>query len=228
MILSSLHTISPGDEWVEVQDFAEPERTVSIELDPTLSPQANADRYFTRARKSKQRISGLQQEVDDLERRSRAIGQDLDRIDSWSVERLREEAAAPATSPEKAEGAPGLQFDSHGFRILVGRTAKENDQLLRRWVRGNDVWLHTRDYPGGYVFIKSVKDKTVPLDVLLDAGNLAVHFSKARGGGGAELYYTQVKYLRRAKDGPVGLVLPTQEKNLSIRVENDRLARLLG
>jgi hypothetical protein len=42
------------------------------------------------------------------------------------------------------------------------------------------------------------------------------------------VYYTQVKYLRRARDGAPGLVLPTQEKNLHVRLDPRRLARLLG
>ena len=121
-----------------------------------------------------------------------------------------------------------LQFTSGPFTIYVGRTAKENDQLLRRHVRGSDWWLHTRDYAGGYVFIKVEKGKSVPLDTLLDAGNLAVHFSKGKNSQKADVYYTQVKYLRRAKDGPLGLVLPTQEKNLAVTADPARLKRLLG
>jgi predicted ribosome quality control (RQC) complex YloA/Tae2 family protein len=110
----------------------------------------------------------------------------------------------------------------------VGRTAKENDELLRKYTKGNDYWLHSRDTPGAYVFIKSMKQKSVPLEVLLDAGNLALHFSKAKSAGKCDLYYTRVKYLRRAKNGKLGLVIPTQEKNLSIMLDEKRLSRLLG
>ena len=114
----------------------------------------------------------------------------------------------------------------NGWLILVGRDANENDELLRRHVKGSDMWLHTRDCPGGYVFIKYRAGKTIPLDILLDAGNLAVYFSKARKNGKADFYYTQVKHLRRAKNGPKGLVLPTQEKNLSVVLDPARLKRL--
>ena len=89
------------------------------------------------------------------------------------------------------------------------------------------MWLHTRDFPGGYVFIKFRRDKTIPLEVLLDAANIAVLYSKGRSNSSVNLYYTQVKYLRRAKDGKTGLVLPTQEKNLTIKPEPERIARLL-
>ncbi|MDR0410262.1 MAG: fibronectin-binding domain-containing protein, partial [Spirochaetaceae bacterium] len=49
---------------------------------------------------------------------------------------------------------------------------------------------------------------------------------KGRGAGKGDLFYTQVKYLRRAKNAPKGLVLPTQEKNLSVTLENWRLKEL--
>jgi predicted ribosome quality control (RQC) complex YloA/Tae2 family protein len=61
---------------------------------------------------------------------------------------------------------------------------------------------------------------------MLDAGNLALFYSKARSGGQADLYYTHVKYLRRPKEGKKGLVLPTHEKNLLVRHDQRRLDRL--
>ena len=130
----------------------------------------------------------------------------------------------PAQKQKKTH--PGLDYTVNGWLIYVGRDANENDELLRHHVRGDDLWLHVRDFPGGYVFIKAQKNKTVPLDILLDAANLAVYYSKARTNTKVDLYYTHVKYLRRAKNGPKGLVLPTQEKNLCITPDKERLSRL--
>ena len=110
----------------------------------------------------------------------------------------------------------------------MGRGAKENDELLRHHVKGNDFWLHARDYPGGYIFIKNIKGKSIPLETLLDAGNLAVFYSKGKNSGKGEVYYTQVKYLRRTKTGKTGLVIPTQEKNLSITVDDRRLKKIFN
>ena len=88
------------------------------------------------------------------------------------------------------------------------------------------MWLHTRDWPGGYVFIRNRKGKSVPLDLLLDAGNLALFYSKGRKSGTADLYYTQVKHLRRAKNAPKGTVLPSNEKNLTVTLDPARLKAL--
>ena len=138
---------------------------------------------------------------------------------------IRYRKSAPRRQQQK-KTHPGLDYNVNGWYILVGRDANENDELLRHHVRGDDLWLHVRDFPGGYVFIKNKKGKTVPLDILLDAANLAVYYSKARNTGKTDLYYTHVKYLRRAKNGPKGLVLPSQEKNLCIEPDKNRLLRL--
>jgi predicted ribosome quality control (RQC) complex YloA/Tae2 family protein len=37
-----------------------------------------------------------------------------------------------------------------------------------------------------------------------------------------------VKYLRRPKQGKLGLVLPTQEKNLHINLDENRLKKIAG
>jgi len=230
LVMSNLHRMKLGDKWLETLDYTAGDRPITIELDPALSPGANAEHFYDRAKQSRRRQEALADEQKNLERRLDETRTHLDGVKSADLDELRalvQEAEATAGAKNKPGApTPGLQFRSGEFTILIGRNARENDQLLRRHVKGNDMWLHTRDYPGGYVFVRTPKGKSVPLDVLLDAGNLAVHFSKAKTSGRAELYYTQVKYLRRSRNGPIGLVLPTQEKNLSIVMDQTRLDRL--
>ncbi|MDR1058505.1 MAG: NFACT RNA binding domain-containing protein [Treponema sp.] len=132
------------------------------------------------------------------------------------------------TVKKEDEKRPGLSFRRGDWLIMVGRDAGENDALLRRHVKGNDLWLHARDFPGSYVFIKRRPGKSFPLEILLDAGSLAIFYSKGRNNGEGDLFYTPVKYLRRPREGPRGLVLPTQEKNLHIRLDEKRLRELEG
>ena len=98
--------------------------------------------------------------------------------------------------------------------------------LLRKYMKGNDYWFHARDYPGAYIFVKSKKNKSIPLEVMLDAANLAIMHSKAKQSGMGDVYYTQVKYLKKPKKGPLGLVLPTREKNLFIKLNTQRIKKL--
>ncbi|KGE71378.1 NFACT RNA binding domain-containing protein [Spirochaeta lutea] len=243
MLTSQASQIPRGSSQVELQNYYDPAKPLQIKLDPKKSPQENAETYFQQYRKAKSGKEHVLQELQSLKRQLNHWEGILEDLSSASLElpRLRELsqelqslAKSPAGRSSDGKGTktnqspPGLEYPSRGYRILVGRTAKENDELLRRWVRGNDLWLHTRDYPGGYVFIKAVKGKTVPLEVLLDAATLALFYSKAKANGEADLYYTQVKYLRRPKQGKLGLVLPTQEKNLHITLDETRLKTIAG
>ena len=231
LILANSRSIKRGDTYLETANYYSENETIRIPLDAKLSASENSEKYFHRYKKAKNGLQLLQDEVQNLGAKIAELTANQKKLlEEQNVQVLEEwyEEEKHHQSKVVVKDIPGLQFTSGGFAIYVGRTAKENDQLLRRHVRGSDWWLHTRDYAGGYVFIKVEKGKSVPLDTLLDAGNLAVHFSKGKNSQKADVYYTQVKYLRRAKDGPLGLVLPTQEKNLAVTADPARLKRLLG
>ncbi len=235
LILSAAWKISPGAKAANIEDYKNDNLIVGMELDPKLSAADNARKYYADARKLESRMEHLSQERENVEMKLRESSSvlkeltdpeiDMSRLTELQI-RMKEENNS-GKGAKINQGIPGLEFSSGEYRILVGRTAKENDSLLRRHSRGNDTWVHTRDYPGGYVFIKNRPGKSIPLDVLLDAGNLALHFSKARKNGQADMYYTQVKHLRRPKQGKTGMVLPTQEKNLFVKADSNRLNRLL-
>jgi predicted ribosome quality control (RQC) complex YloA/Tae2 family protein len=235
IILANLGSVKAGDSWLEAVNFYAPpeqgESVIRIKLDSKKTPAANAEDYYDQFRKAKSGIEEVQREIEKGKKELAGLEETLQALlgetNPLYLHKLLK-AGGKAVSPVRKEDAkrPGLSFRRKDWLIMVGRNAAENDALLRRHVRGNDLWLHARDFPGAYVFVKNQPGKSVPLDILLDAGNLAVFYSKGRNNGEADLFYTQVKYLRRAKDGPKGLVIPTQEKNLHIRVEDKRLRDL--
>jgi len=220
--------IVPGQAVFEGTDWRDGS-AFRLDLDPKLSAHENAQRLYKRYQKARDAAETVERELAALADEEDRWHHHAERLAEAEADALREFLAkhrvvrsAPAKDKQER---PGLEFVSGPFTLWVGRNARENDELLRRYVRGNDLWLHTRDVPGGYVFVRAVKGKTVPLETLLDAGTLAVLYSKARDGR-ADLYYTSVKYLRRAKNGPLGTVLPTHEKNLTVAVDRVRVDRL--
>ena len=227
LILTYGHLITGDSKFLECEDY-ETGKTLRILVDPKKSAQENAQEYYKNYKKA---VSGAEEIVHDiemaqtqLEKLEAQYAQICAEQNPVKIEQLLRRDTTP--TQQKKKNHPGLDYTVNGWYILVGRDANENDELLRHHVRGDDLWLHVRDFPGGYVFIKARKGKTVPLEILLDAANLAVHYSKARGDSKVDLYYTHVKYLRRAKNGPKGLVLPTQEKNLCVSPDKERLKKL--
>jgi predicted ribosome quality control (RQC) complex YloA/Tae2 family protein len=227
ILMANLANIEPGAEWFEGVNFYN-DTVIRIHLDTKKTPAQNAEQYYELYKKSKSGIEELGKDLESAVAELEALGKERERL--LALENPLELNKALQVSVKRKQvqqkKRPGVAFASGDWLLLVGRDASENDELLRYHVKGPDMWLHTRDVPGGYVFIKARKNKSVPLEVLIDAGNLAVFYSKARNSGEADLYYTFVKYLRRAKKGPKGLVLPSQEKNLHIKLDADRLRRL--
>lgn len=227
LILSFAHEISADGGSLDCVDY-ETGATVHIRLDAKKTAQENAQDFYEKYRKAQSGAVELAHDIEIAEAQIARLDATFAQIQSEQnpvrMEQLFRKNTTPRQQQKKTH--PGLAYVVDGWQIYVGRDAGENDELLRHHVRGSDMWLHVRDFSGGYVFIKARAGKTVPLDVLLDAGNLAVYYSKARKNGKADLYYTHVKYLRRAKNGPRGLVIPTQEKNLSVELDKARLARL--
>jgi predicted ribosome quality control (RQC) complex YloA/Tae2 family protein len=242
LIMTNIAAIEPGALWLECAAFGSEGETFRIELDRTKSPAENAQTYYEKYRKAKSGLEAVRAEIREgeaeqehlREMEARFLAETnpvvLDRL----IRKLSVSAGSFASTGsgvseravDAAKKRPGLSFQDGDWLFLVGRDGRENDELLRRHVRGNDLWLHARDYSGAFVFVKYRSGKTVPLEILLDAGNLALFYSGARGNGAGDCRYTQVKYLRRVKDGPPGKVIPSQEKNLSVTLDQKRLKKL--
>lgn len=213
---------------VECFDFYRNE-TLFVRIDPAATLVENARHYYEKYRKA---ASGL----DDILEELRKIDVESQKLDAWLLKiKSEQDPFAMAKALQKAGTVREkplrryacLSLEDKGWTMLVGRSGKENDELLRHEVRGSDLWLHARDYSGSYVFIKAQKNKTFPLDIMIDAARLAIYYSKARKNLRGNVYYTFVKYLRRAKDGPKGLVIPTLEKNLFVDFDESEIKDLL-
>ncbi len=226
IIMANMNAAASGETWLEADNFYNGER-VRIKIDSKKNPAANAEHYYEQYRKAKsgigEIISELQAQEEELSRLESVMESLLAETNPLRLHKLLRTKSNQTRNPEAAshdKKRPGLAFKRKDWLILVGRDAAENDALLRKYVKGNDMWLHTRDFSGGYVFIKQKTGKSFPLNILIDAGNLALFYSKGRNAGEGDLFYTPVKYLRRAKNGPKGLVIPSQEKNIHIKLDD--------
>ncbi|MCR4391823.1 MAG: NFACT RNA binding domain-containing protein [Candidatus Acetothermia bacterium] len=113
-------------------------------------------------------------------------------------------------TPNKAEApTQPREFLIGGFTVIVGRSAGENDRLVRT-AQPDDIWLHARGVPGAHVLVRS-GGRPVPEAVLRRAAELAAWHSRARGERKVEVSYTEARYLRKPKGAPAGAVAVRKE-----------------
>lgn len=214
LILANIHMIKNGDCNIEVFNYNN-ETNIIIPLDPKLKPHENSNIYFKKFKKAEKGLSITEERITEIK-------EEITALESGRIgPKTREKQSATGEKQQI-----GLRYNNKKWEFLVGRSAKENEELLRHYVKGNDMWLHIRDYPGSYVFIKNKKGKTIPLEILICAGNLALYYSKGKSNGKGDIYYTQVKYLKKIKNGKPGQVIPTRSKNLFVKLDKEILKSL--
>jgi predicted ribosome quality control (RQC) complex YloA/Tae2 family protein len=111
---------------------------------------------------------------------------------------------------------------SDGLDILVGRGARDNDHLTFRVARSFDTWLHAADYPGSHVVVRHARrDEPPPHRTLVEAAQLAAHFSQAKKDSKVAVNYTQRKFLSKPKGAAPGLVYLSSFRTLLVEPRED-------
>ena len=248
LLKGSYDSLRRGLKEVELVDyFSDGQEPVRIELDARLGPEENIERYFKRYRKARRAGPSIEKrrgEVEGKLEKLSLLGAQVDEAaDDDTLESLSGEAQSHLRSRKRSRGrrredepsGPRSFVSSEGFTILVGRNARENDNLSLRMARGNDIFLHASGRPGAHVIIRTVAGKTVPRDTLLEAAQLALYYSLTRRssavfveGASADVDYAPVKLLSKPKGAPPGLVLLRSHKTLRVRLDKDIFDRIEG
>jgi predicted ribosome quality control (RQC) complex YloA/Tae2 family protein len=235
MIKANLEKIPPRAKEITVDDLYG-EGKVAIPLDESLSPVDNMERQFKHARKMKAAEPIVQRRLEGAKREAAAVAAALEKAEKGE---LREDEvpnslrAQPRQQPrekpkEKKQSVPGLEFRSKdGFAILIGRNNAENDKLTMQVARGNDIWMHVQHQTGSHVIVSLPPGKTMSLDTLLDAANLAGYFSKIRSARKIPVDYTYKKYIRKPHKAEPGTVTYSNNKTIIVQPDPERLKRLL-
>ena len=251
LMLAYAHTVRRGADHMTVPDPEDAHATRTLELDPSkpVTPQAQA--IYEKARRLEDGRAIAERRVQEAHDQAVALDAVLAKLPpdgseaspedltAWraALERLgampKVTGARAQPAPKAKAPVPGENFrrfvSVEGYPILVGRNNEQNDRLTMRVANGNDLWLHVGGgRPGSHVVIRLPKNKTASLETLLDAGTLAVHFSKARGEARIEVIYTQRKHVRKPKGLPAGAVVPSQTRSITVHLDPERLRRLLA
>ena len=107
-----------------------------------------------------------------------------------------------------SKGAGWRTVDVEGFEVLVGKGARDNDELTFRVAEPNDLWLHAAGYAGSHVVIRNPdRLATLPKSVVERAAALAAFHSKAREARGkVEVHVCRAGDVRKPRGVPPGTV----------------------
>jgi predicted ribosome quality control (RQC) complex YloA/Tae2 family protein len=225
LILAYQYNIEPGQQTLTAAyEVDGPE--LDIKLDPTLSPVANAQRYFKRYEKAKSAGEDVPKLVRAAKREAAFLEQlalDLELAASWpEVDEVREAleehgfARGPRQArPKGGKPSPLRITTDDGFIIWVGRNARQNDEVTFSRGGPEDLWLHVRGAAGAHVIVKH-DGRQIPAAVIEQAAALAARYSPMRGEARVLVDVTQRKHVRKIRGGKPGMVTYRNEEPVEV------------
>ncbi len=202
---------------------------ISIPLDPTKTPQENAQRYFGKYNKQKrtfEALSELSQETKDdityLESVQTALDIALTEDDLAGIKEELTNAGYIKRKfirkKAKIKNTPLHYISSDGYHMYVGKNNLQNDELTFGLAVGNDWWFHAKQAPGSHVVVKTNGDE-LPDSTFEEAGRLAAYYSSMRGSEKVEIDYVEKKHVKKPKGAKPGFVV--YYTNYSLVIDSD-------
>ncbi|MDE7245902.1 MAG: NFACT family protein [Oscillospiraceae bacterium] len=219
LITANLYRMEKGQRILTAQNYYEDTcPDISIPLDPLLTPQQNAAKYFKRYNKAKTAEKYLTEQMAAARRERDWLESVLDELSRAETEQdfseIRRELSEAGYLKNVTGGKKELRRgtsrprafrSSSGLRILVGRSNTQNDRLTKEAYK-TDYWFHTQRIHGSHVIL-CTEGLEPDSRSLTEAAVLAAWFSQGRDSGQVAVDYTQVRNVKKPNGARPGMVV---------------------
>ena len=238
LLTANFYRMERGASKVTVENYYEPEcPSVEIRLDPRLSPQENAAKYFKQYNKAKTAEKILTEQLHKGREELAYLESVLQQLSQAEAEQdfndIRAELTDGGYIRSRGKKQPGFQRaskprefrSSTGLRILVGRSNRQNDQLTGKLAGPRDIWLHTQKIHGSHVIL-CTEGAEPDAKSLEEAAMLAAYYSQGREGGKVPVDYTPVRYVKKPSGARPGMVVYTTYQTMYVSPDGELVKRL--
>jgi len=241
LLLANIATAERDGNKVRIVDYyADGGPSIELEVDENRSLQDEAAARFRQYTKAKhaadeiaERLKQIERETGNLERRLQQLDAIIQSRDEAALDTFEKPAPAPTVTPKKSrkpEKISGVRryLSTDGYEILVGRAARDNDNLTFRVAQPNDLWMHAGDYPGSHVVVRNPTRKEIPHRTIIEAAQLAGKFSQASEDSKVVIHYTERKFLSKPKGAAPGLVRLSRFRSITVEPKEqlDRIYKI--
>ncbi len=237
LITANLYRMERGRSRLDCENYYEDNAPVSIPLDPLLTPQQNAAKYYKRYNKAKTAEKYLREQMELARRDLEYLESVLAEIAQAETEQdfldIRSELREGGFFKKQGKGkkektraaAPWEFRTSSGLRVQVGRNNRQNDKLTLKDADRRDLWLHTQKIHGSHVILHCAGQAPAEEDVA-EAAMLAAWFSQARESGNVPVDYTEVRNVKKPAGGRPGMVIYNTYRTVHVTPEEDKVKRM--
>lgn len=218
LLTTNIYLVKKGAKNVTVENYYDNMNLLEIPLDNTISPSANAQKYFKQYNKLKTASKLLNGQMDETEEEIEFISNQLYNLEKCEcfedIDEIRQELTAAGyikaqkTKQKHIESKPMHFVSSNNIDIYVGKNNTQNDYLTLHFAASDDLWLHTKDIHGSHVIVKSNNpdEKTIE-----EATHLAAYYSKGKNSSLVPVDATKRRYIKKPSGANAGKVIYTNQ-----------------
>ena len=225
---------------IELENYYDNNKIISIPLDNKYTPSINAKRYFKKYNKLKnaleivsiqkketeEELSYIESIVYELEAAAtieeisnifEEISENVIFKDKISYQKKNNSKIKKSKlTKNKNVSFNPLKYTIDGYTLLVGRNNKENDYLTLKYAKKTDLWFHTKDIHGSHAILL-MNNKIPNNDILIKCAEIAAYHSKARNSSNVPVDICEVKYVKKPNGAKPGMVIYTNNQTLNVQ-----------
>ena len=214
LIHANIWMLEKGMTSVVLENFYDNCKPIEVKLDPRLTPNQNAQHYFSEYRKADTAERMLKKFIEKGEAELSYIESVFDlltraRTDDEVIS-IREELVGQGylknhrkNNQKPVKLAPKEYVSTDGFKILCGRNNLQNDRLTFKDSKKNDIWFHTQKIHGSHTVVVT-EGREVPESTLEQAAIIAAYNSKGRESSLVPVDYTEIRNVKKPSGSAPG------------------------
>lgn len=236
LITANLYRMERGQSKLVCQNYYDEHLAeITIPLDPLLTPQQNAAKYYKRYTKAKTAEKYLREQMALARRDLAYLESILQEIQQAETEQdfldIRNEMRDAGFIRKQGKKVPQRSSrprefkTSGGFRVLVGRNNRQNDKLTLKDADYRDLWFHVQKLHGSHVILCSGGQEPADQDIT-EAAMLAAYYSQATDSANVPVDCTQVKNVKKPAGARPGMVIYSTYRTVNVTPEEGLVKRL--
>ncbi|RRJ32969.1 ribosome rescue protein RqcH [Halocatena pleomorpha] len=179
-----------GSQGTVTLDLAE----ATVTLDTTIGVEKNADQLYQDAKRIEEKREGALEAIEETREQLAAVQQ---RRETWEAGDDDTEEETEETTPEQWLSEPSIPVrrdekwyerfrwfhTSDGFLVIGGRSADQNEELVKKYMESGDLFFHTQAHGAPATILKATgpseaaKDVEIPEQSREEAAQFAVSYS---------------------------------------------------
>ena len=239
ILTSNFYQMEKGMARLLAIDFYDPSgKEIEIKLDPLLTPQQNAAKYYKDYNRAKKAEEMLTIQLEKGRQELYYLNSVLENISLAEGERdlaeIRQELSdtgylrrpGKARDRGKRISSKPMEFMSTtGLRISVGKNNSQNDLLTCKLAGKGDIWFHTQKIHGSHVILWTEGGQP-DLQSLREAAVLAAWFSQARDSSKVPVDYTPARFVKKPGGARPGMVVYTTYETAQVTPDGELAKKL--